>query len=96
MAPEFFSEGPLIQLRDTDSVFVRLHMLGHDVHGHLCQKQVCAYPCRRGDASGVKHLTDHGHHQFVCGQVVCIQVVRGIRKDFIDAVNNDVLRADVL
>ena len=64
--PEQASVAQLIQLRNADAVFVRRRLLGHDIHCHFGQVQICADAHRCGDARHVQHSADHRHGHEPC------------------------------
>ena len=61
MPPKDSPETHLVQLRHTDAIFIRLHVLGHDVHSNLGKKEICSDPGCCRDACGIQHLADHPH-----------------------------------
>ena len=91
MIPQFFTVAPLVQFGDADTVFVRRHMLGFDVHGDLAEIQIRADACRCRDAGGGKNVKDHLHGKFPCSQLVGLQIIGDVNEYLIDGVWMNVL-----
>ena len=96
MIPEQIPEGFFIELCDTNTVLVRRGVFGSDVHCQLCQVQIGANPGGGGDTGGIQNLPDHGHGEVVGRHFIMSKVCSGIDEHFIDGVDHDVLRGNVL
>ena len=79
--PERFAVAALGEAGDAHTVFVRLHMLGPDVHGDLCQIQICADAGSRGDAGRAQHVQNDRPRQLLRGLAVGAQIRRGVDED---------------
>ena len=95
VAPEGFPVGLFVQLRDAHAVFIRLHVLGHDVHGHLGQVQVRPNAGGGSDAGFFIHLMDQPGGQFPAGAFVGLQVACGINEAFVNGIDMDVFRGNI-
>ena len=95
MVPELFPVRALIQLRDPDAVFIRFHVLGHDVHRYFGKVEIGPDSGRRGDPGLAQHVADHLHSQIVGRHPVGIQILRHVDEDLVDGVDVDVLRRDI-
>ena len=95
MRPELAAEFHFVQLRDADAVLIGGHVLGHNVHRHLAQKQVCADSRGGRDAGRLQHVEDDLHGEIVRRKPVCAQVIRRIHEHLVDGIDHDILRRDV-
>ena len=96
MAPQILPVSPLVQLGNSDAVFIRLDVLGPNVHGNLGQVQIGPHPRRSGDAGGFQNIQNDGPGQLPGGHVVGVQVVGHIHEHLVNAVREDILRGDIL
>ena len=85
----------LIKFRNTDAVFIRRGMFGHNIHGDLAQIQICAKTRRGRDAGLGKNVLYDLAGQFSCGQRIGIKVCGYVHKDFINRVNMNIFRSNV-
>ena len=88
--PQHFPVAHFIQLRDPDPVFIRIDMLGDDVHCDLCQIHIRTDPGCCGNACIAEHIPDHQDRQFMSIHLICVQVVRYIHKHFIDRIDMNI------
>ena len=88
--------GHFIQLGYPYPVFIGVNVLGHNIHGHLAQIQVRAYPRRSCNAGGFQHIQNQPHGKFAGRQPVSFQVRGRINKYLIDGINMNVLRRHIL
>ena len=83
VVPQQAAVAQLIHLGDADAAFIRLGVLGPDVHGHLRQIKVGADARRGGDAGGVQYVQHDLPGQLPGGELVGGQVVGHIHQHFI-------------
>ena len=96
MRPKLVPELHLIQLRNTDAVFVGGDVLRHNVHCNFAEEKIRANSCGCCDAGCFKHIEDDLHGKVMSREFVGIQVVRHVHEHLVDGVDHDVLRRDVL
>ena len=58
VVPELSAVFAFREFRYAHSILVGRHVLCHDVHGHLGQIHIFAYPSRGGNAGGTKYVAD--------------------------------------
>ena len=95
MSPENPAVGLLIQFCDAHPIFVRLHMLCHDIHGDLAQVQVGADARRRSDSRGFQYVLHHLGSQFPRRKPIHLQITAHIHEHLINRVHMDVLRRNI-
>ena len=71
-------------------------MLGDNIHRHFAEIEVGANPGGRSDASGREDIQNDLHGKVMGRQLIGVEVVRDIHEHFVDGVDNDVLRRDIL
>ena len=95
MRPKLLTVAHFVKLRNADAVFVRLHVLRHNVHSDLAEIEIAANARRGCDARGVQDVRDHNLCQLTGGHAVSLQIVRHIHHHLVDGIDMDVLRGDV-
>ena len=95
MVPQQIPVRLLVQLCNSDTIFVCRDVLCYNVHGQLCKVEVGADACRCGDAGVVQHLPHHGHGKLVGAHVVIGQVARHINKNLVNGVGVDIRRGHI-
>ena len=70
-------------------------MLCHDIHRDLRKIKIRSDACRRRNSGFSENFTDHGDCQLVSSHVVRSQIGGDVQKAFVDAVNDDVVGADI-
>ena len=93
--PKLLTVAHFVKLRNADTIFVRLHMLRHNVHSDLAEIEIAADARRGRDARGAQHIEDHGLRQLAGGHMIRLEVAGHIHHHLVDGVDVDVLRGDV-
>ena len=84
MVPQQAAVAHLVHGRDTNAAFVRLSVLGPDIHGHLRQVQVGSNARRGGNAGGVQHVQYDLPGELSGGELIGGQVVGYIHQHLVD------------
>ena len=93
--PKLLTVAHFVKLRNADAIFVRLHMLRHNVHSDLAEIEIAADARRGRDARGAQHIEDHGLRQLAGGHMIRLEVAGHIHHHLVDGVDVDVLGRDV-
>ena len=96
MRPKLTPELHLIQLCNADTVLVGGDVLRHNVHCHFAEEKIRADSCGCCDAGCFKHIEDDLHGEVMCRELVSIQVVRHIHEHFVDGVDHNIFRGNIL
>ena len=96
VVPQGFPIGNFIQLRDARAGLVRFHVFCHDVHCDFCKIQVRADAGGRGDTGLLVNFTHHGGYHLAGGHIAGFQIVGDIQHDFVDGIDVNVLRREVV
>lgn len=94
--PQHAAVAHFIQLGDAYVFCIRRDMLRHDIHSHLGQIQVGADAGGCGDAGGTQYVPDNATRQLMSRAAVRCKIRRGIDKNLIDGVDNNMLGGDIL
>ena len=84
-----------IQLCNPDPVFIRRHMLCHNIHCDLRQVQVGADACRCGNAGFPQHIPDHPHGKLPGSTAVGFQIACRINEHLVNGVYMNILRRNI-
>lgn len=93
--PECLTIGHFVKLGDSNAVFIRRDMLGHDVQRYLAQEQVRTDAGCSCDTCRVQHIKDDFHCEFACSHPVRLQISRNVHEDLVDGIHDDIFRGDV-
>ena len=96
VGPEQAAVGHLIELGDPYPVPVCRNMFGDNIHGHLCQVHIGADSGCGSDTRLRQDITDNTAGQLMGTDGICIQVIRNIHEHFINGVDMDIFRSNIL
>ena len=95
MVPQLPAVTHFIQLRDPHAVPVRGSLLRHDVHGDLGKIKIRPDTGSSRDPGLLQNLPHHLHGKLMRGQIVNLQIVRRVDKNFINGIHMNVFRGDI-
>ena len=96
MRPKLTPELHLIQFSYSDAVLVSGDVLRHNVHCHFAEEKIRADSCGCCDAGRFKHIENNLHGKIMCRDLVGIQIVRHIHEHFVDGVDHNIFRGNIL
>ena len=103
VAPEQIAVAFLIQLCDPDTVLIRRHLFGNDIHADLCEVHVCTDadcsgdPCRPQNVPHdfYGHEPCRFHTAFPGFFLIEMKIRTAVDEGLVDAVHMDILRSHI-
>ena len=96
MRPQSFTIAHLIQLGNADTILICRNMLCYDVHSNFAEEEVCADTGCSRDAGCLKNIQNDFHGKVSRCKSVCVQIVCDIHKHFINGVDYNIFRGNIL
>ena len=96
MIPQKFPVTDLIQFGDPDTVFIRLHMFGYDVHGNLTQIQIGSDSGCGSQPLFLENLHCNFGRQFSRCHAIGFQILCHIQEHLINRIDMNIFRCNVL
>ena len=95
MIPQQFPVAHLVESRYPDTILIRRHMLGNNIHRDLTQIHIRAYSCSCRNSRSIKNISYHTHGKFAHTDSICIKIRCNIHKHFIYRIYQHILRGDI-
>ena len=96
MAPQSPAIGGFIKKSNTYPIGIGHQGFCYDIHGHLAEIEVRPNTARCRNARFLIDVANHGHGKGIGRHAIRRKVRRGINHDFINGIDMDVLRSNVL